>query len=85
MQSKFPEVFTEGKIDAQKLKATLGEEVNDSNERYGLNWAGKSDGFKHIQEPVTATLKPCREESVDFDKTENLFIEGDNLEVLKVM
>jgi adenine-specific DNA-methyltransferase len=85
LQAKFPEVFTEGKVDPQKLKATLGESVNTDAERYGLNWAGKSDCFRHIQEPVTKTLKPNREESVDFDETENLFLEGDNLEVLKVL
>lgn len=80
-----PEAFTEGKIDWEKLKAGLGEEVEFSNERYVLNWAGKSDAFRILQAPTTATLVPCKEESVDFDSTENLFIEGENLEVLKVL
>lgn len=83
-----PEIFTEGiqgKIDWEKLKATLGEDIAFSNERYVLNWAGKSDAFKIMQEPTTRTLSPCKEESIDFDDTENIFIEGENLEVLKVL
>ena len=85
LQSLMPEVFDEGKIDWEKLKATLGEEVNFANERYVLNWAGKSDAFRVMQQPSSATLVPCREESVDFDRTENIFIEGENMEVLKVL
>lgn len=80
-----PEVFTEGKIDWEKLKATLGEDINFSNERYVLNWAGKSYAFKVLQTPSSKTLVPVREESVNFDETENIFIEGENLEVLKVL
>jgi adenine-specific DNA-methyltransferase len=85
LRNEMPEIFTEGKIDTKKLKQTLGEEVVSGEERYGLNWAGKAECFKRIQETTTNTLKPCREESVDFEKTENLFIEGDNLQVLKVL
>jgi adenine-specific DNA-methyltransferase len=85
LRSKCPEVFTEGKIDAGKLKQTLGEELDTNNERYGLTWAGKAECFHHIQETTTATLKPIRNESVDFDTSENIFIEGDNLEVLKIL
>ncbi len=85
LKSQAPEVFSEGKIDCGKLKQTLGEEIDDGNERYGLSWAGKNDCFLKIQEQTTATLKPARDESVDFDATGNLFIEGDNLEVLKVL
>jgi adenine-specific DNA-methyltransferase len=85
LKSHFPDVFTEGKVDPARLKKTLGEELAENGERYGLSWAGKTDCFGHIQETTTATLKPCRKESVDFDKTENIFIEGDNLEVLKVL
>ncbi|MBF0563601.1 MAG: site-specific DNA-methyltransferase, partial [Nitrospirae bacterium] len=81
-----PEIFSEGKIDTKKLKATLGDEyVMTDQERYGLIWAGKNDCFRKIQETTTNTLKPCRDESVNFDETQNLFIEGDNLEVLKVL
>ena len=85
LKERAPEVFVEGRVDAAKLAATLGQAVSTDKERYGLNWAGKSECFRHIQEPTTATLRPCREASVDFDTTENLFIEGDNLNVLKVL
>jgi len=81
-----PEAFTEGgKIDFDKLKLTLGESVDVGKERYGLTWAGKADCFKIIQEPSIGTLVPVREESVNLGSTENLFIEGDNLEVLKLL
>ena len=80
-----PEAFTENKIDWEKLKAALGDDIEFKNERYVLNWAGKSDAFRALQSPSTATLVPCKEESVNFDKTENIFIEGENLEVLKVL
>ena len=80
-----PEVFDEGHIDWEKLKAALGGNVNFANERYVLNWAGKSEAFRVMQQPSTATLVPCREESVDFDNTQNVFIEGENMEVLKVL
>ena len=80
-----PEIFDEGKIDFEKLKATLGEYITFSNERYVLNWAGKSDAFRVMQCPSSATLVPCKEESVDFDTTQNIFIEGENMEVLKVL
>ena len=80
-----PEGFDDGHIDWEKLKAALGENVNFANERYVLNWAGKSEAFRVMQQPSTATLVPCREESVDFDNTQNVFIEGENMEVLKVL
>lgn len=85
LQEILPEVFTEGKIDWEKLKATLGEDINFSNERYVLNWAGKSDAFKVLQTPTSKTLVPLKDESINFDETENIFIEGENLEVLKVL
>ncbi len=85
LQSIMPEIFDEGKIDWEKLRAVLGEDVNFTDERYRLNWAGKSDAFRVMQEASTATLVPCREESVDFDNTQNIFIEGENMEVLKVL
>ena len=80
-----PEAFAEGKVDWEKLKATLGEDINFANERYVLNWAGKSEAFKVLQAPTTKTLVPDKDESVNFDETENIFIEGENLEVLKVL
>jgi len=85
LQELLPEAFSEGKIDWEKLKATLGEDITFSNERYVLNWAGKSDAFKVLQTPSTRTLIPVKEESVNFNETGNVFIEGENLEVLKVL
>lgn len=85
LRQLLPEAFSEGKIDWEKLKATLGEDVNFANERYVLNWAGKSEAFKVLQTPTSKSLIPAKEESVNFDETENIFIEGENLEVLKVL
>jgi adenine-specific DNA-methyltransferase len=86
LKELFPEVFTEGdKIDFDRLRLTLGESVDVGKERYGMNWPGKADCFKAIQQPSVATLLPVRNESVNFDETENVFIEGDNLEVLKLL
>ncbi len=82
----FPEARTEGgKIDFDRLKLALGEVVDAGRERYGMHWPGKADCFKTIQAPSMATLRPCPEESVNWESTENLIIEGDNLEVLKVL
>lgn len=82
LKELFPEVFAEDKVDWEKLKAALGEDINFSNERYVLNWAGKSDAFRALQARTTATLVPDREESVNFDSTRHVFIEGENLKVL---
>lgn len=82
----FPEVRREGgKIDFEHLQRVLGETIDAGRERYGMNWPGKADCFRTIQQPSIATLRPCPEESVNFDATENLIIEGDNLEVLKLL
>jgi adenine-specific DNA-methyltransferase len=85
LKAIFPEAFTEGKIDFDVLKETLGEYRETREERYNFSWAGKSKARRLAQTPSTGTLRPCPEESVDWDKTENLFIEGDNLEVLKLL
>ncbi len=86
LRAAFPEVFTEGgKVDFERLKAALGETVDVGKERYGMNWPGKADCFKTIQQPSMATLVPVKTESVAWDTTENLIIEGDNLEVLKLL
>ena len=86
LKSLFPEIVTEGgKIDFDRLKLTLGQTVDNGKERYGMNWPGKADCFKTIQRPSMATLVPARDESVNFDTTENLIIEGDNLETLKLL
>lgn len=85
LKELFPDVFTENQVDWEKLKAAFSDDINFANERYVLNWAGKGEAFKVLQQPTTATLKPVPEESVNFDKSENIFIEGENLEVLKVL
>jgi adenine-specific DNA-methyltransferase len=82
----FPEIRTEGgKLDFDRLKLALGESVDVGKERYGMNWPGKAECFKTIQMPSLGTLRPYPEESVHFDTTQNLIIEGDNLEVLKLL
>ena len=81
----FPEAVTDGKLDWDRLRQALGESLAVGQERYGLSWPGKSEVFRTIQEPTTATLVPAREQSIDFDATENVFIEGENLETLKVL
>lgn len=82
----FPEIRTEGgQIDFDKLKLVLGQSIDIGRERYGMNWPGKGDCFKTIQTPSMGTLLPVPAESVDFDTTENLIIEGDNLEALKLL
>src|SRR5690242_12755058 len=81
-----PEVRTEGgKIDFERLKVLLGELIDSGKERYGMNWPGKADCFKAIQTPSVGTLLPSPEESVKFDTTKNIIIEGDCLEALKLM
>lgn len=81
----FPQAFTEGKIDFDKLKESLGEEVDSRPERYSFSWAGKRDAIRLLQTPSRATLVPAKKESINFDETNNIFIEGDNLEVLKLL
>lgn len=80
-----PQIFSEGKVDFTKLQAALGEHIDTNQERYGLTWAGKRDAFRNVQVPSVATLRPHPEESVNWVSTENLIIEGDNLEVLKLL
>lgn len=81
----FPEIVTDGKVDFDVLRQLLGGEVDDGPEKYGLNWHGKKRARALVLTPSTATLLPCPEESVDWDTTKNVFIEGDNLEVLKLL
>ena len=81
----FPECLSEGRIDFETLRRALGDWVEAGNERFGLVWPGKAQCMRIIQQPSAATLKPDRSESVDFESTDNVFIEGDNLEVLKLL
>jgi adenine-specific DNA-methyltransferase len=85
LREQAPHLFSEGKVDWDKLKATLGEAVESRPERYGLSWAGKAEAFRNVQTASVGTLLPMPEESVDFDTSENIIIEGDNLEVLKLL
>lgn len=85
LRQTFPEVFREDKIDFDALKRALGEWVAPEKERFGLNWPGKAECSKLIQRASVGTLLPMRKQSVNFDTTENLIIEGDNLEVLKLL
>jgi adenine-specific DNA-methyltransferase len=81
----FPEAIVDGKIDVEKLKELLGQGIDDDRERFGLFWPGKKRALRAAQEPTTATLKPDFENSKNWDTTKNVFIEGDNLEVLKIL
>lgn len=85
LKSLFPEIVTEDKIDFEKLQAVLGKYIDNDNERYNFTWHGKSKALRLAQTPSIGTLRPCKEESKDWDTTQNLYIEGDNLEVLKLL
>ncbi|KGM14433.1 site-specific DNA-methyltransferase [Cellulomonas bogoriensis] len=80
-----PEAVADGKVDVEKLKELLDGDAADSSERFGLFWPGKKRALRAAQEPTTATLRPDFENSKDWDTTQNVFIEGDNLEVLKIL
>ncbi len=85
LEALFPEAFTEGKVDFEVLRQLLGDVVDEGEEKYGLNWHGKRRARQHALTPSTGTLRPCPGDSVDWDTTQNLMIEGDNLEVLKLL
>lgn len=85
LQALFPMAVTDGRVDLEKLRALMGEHAATGPERYGLSWAGKSDALKTLRQLTTATLLPAPSESVNWDTTGNAIIEGDNLEVLKVL
>ena len=90
LQALFPELITEGPdgvaVNIDVLKALVGDKtVSDADEKYGLNWHGKRRARQLALTPSTGTLRPCPEDSVDWDTTQNLMIEGDNLEVLKLL
>ena len=85
LKELFPEIVSDDKIDFEKLKLLLGEDVETGSERYSFTWPGKTQAIKESQKQSTGTLRPCKEESKNWDTTENLYIEGDNLEVLKLL
>ena len=85
LQSVFPECFVEGKLDIEKLLNLCGEFEDRDFEKYKFEWKGKTECFRVMAQRSTGTLRPAPDESVDFDTTKNLYIEGDNLEVLKLL
>ncbi|WP_256593616.1 site-specific DNA-methyltransferase [Pasteurella bettyae] len=85
LKSVLPEIFSENQIDFEKFQQLFGDQIATSPDRYGLNWAGKSAAYQTLQSPTFKTLTPCVGESVNFDTTQNLFIEGENLDVLKAL
>mgnify|MGYP001568138983 FL=1 len=85
LRTILPEAFGEGKVNWERLKQALGERIDLGGEKFTFTWAGKSTAIKNVLVPSKATLRPAEKESVKFDESENLFIEGDNLEVLKLL
>ena len=85
LEELVPEAIADDKVDVIKLKELLAEDAGEPNERFGLFWPGKKQALRAAQDSTTATLKPAKDESKDWDMTNNIFIEGDNLEVLKVL
>lgn len=85
LKKLFPEAVTEGRIDFEKLQLVLGENIEKRDERYEFTWNGKSQAIKLANKPSTGTLRPDKKSSKNWDSTENLYIEGDNLEVLKLL
>ena len=81
----FPEIVTENNIDFDKLKLILGNSIDENHEKYNFTWPGKIQAIKESQKTSSGTLRPCKEESKNWDLTENVYIEGDNLEVLKLL
>ena len=81
----FPDIVTEDKIDFEKLKQIFGDEIDYSYEKYSFTWPGKTQSIKESQKQSTGTLRPCKDESKNWNTTQNLYIEGDNLEVLKLL
>lgn len=85
LKELFPTIVREGKIDFSALEVLLGSEIDNSREKYQLTWAGKTDSIKLAQLPSSSTLRPCKDKSKNWETTENIYIEGDNLEVLKLL
>lgn len=85
LKALLPEIFVEGQLDPERLRQHLGDFSRIGTERYGLNWAGKAEAIRSLQIPSHGTLVPLKDQSVKFDESENMIIEGDNLEVLKLL
>ena len=85
LKQLFPEIVTDGKIDFEKLEILLGKEIDDTPDRYNFTWHGKKETMQFAQQPSKGTLRPMKGKSKHWDTTDNLYIEGDNLEVLKLL
>ncbi len=85
LKSLFPEIVLEGKVNFDALRQLLGEEIENDDEIYQFTWRGKTQSWREAHKPSTGTLRPVKGESLDWDTTRNLYIEGDNLEVLKLL
>ena len=85
LRAAFPECFAEGKLDIGKLLGLCGEYIDNDFEKYRFEWKGKAECLRLAQKRSAETLRPCPEESVNWDSTQNLYIEGNNLEVLKLL
>lgn len=85
LKALFPDIVSDGKIDGEKLKQLVGEYLDEAPERYNFSWNGKGQALRLAQTPSTGTLRPCVAESKNWDSTGNLYLEGDNLEVLKLL
>lgn len=85
LKSVFPQCFSEGKLDIDKLLNLCGEYIDEDFEKYKFEWKGKAECYRIAGKRSTGTLRPCPDESVNFDTTKNMYIEGDNLEVLKLL
>ena len=85
IKEMFPNVVTEGKIDFDMLRTLLGDAIDTSKEKYQFVWNGKAESIKLAQTPSASTLRPSKEKSKNWNETENIYIEGDNLEALKLL
>lgn len=85
LKASVPEAFSDGKLDVDALRVLLGDKVEDGPERFTFTWAGKRDAMAMLQAPSSATLSPDRDNSINFDEAQHVFVEGENLEVLKVL
>ena len=81
----FPDAVIDSKVDFEQLKLDLGEDIDNSKEKYRFTWPGKTQAIKESQKQSRGTLRPCKDKSENWNKTKNLYIEGDNLEVLKLL
>ena len=85
LKKLFPEIIVDGKIDIEKFKTLIGEDCNENEEKYEFTWFGKNDSIENSKHPSTGTLLPVKDDSLNWNETKNIYIEGDNLEVLKIL